>query len=581
VIGTNAQRIRDLYLSFLNEARVESLGLAPFQDDIDRIRSISTHEDVARAMADASLSISGLFSIYVGIDADDPVSHTVIATQSGLGLPDRTYYTAASERLQLVREAYIDHIRTVLTLFGEQDADIRAVDLYALERSIASHHWSRSERRDATRTYNPYKVEELDVWFPGFPWSVYLEEKGLGDADQLVVKEATAFPPIADIFKETPVAVWRDYLLLHYVSANARYMPRRVAEVDFHFFNRTLRGQLLLRTRQERAVAFVNSRLEHAVGRRYVELYFPEDSRRQMREMFDNIKIAYRDRISSSEWMTPRTRSAALEKLDAMTAQIGYPDRWREYAGLDIDPQDLFGNVKRSRRHRHNYNIAKLARAVDKNEWSRGPQTVNAFYSPTRNEAFIPAGYIQSPLFDPYADPALNYGAIGSVIGHEIGHGFDDQGSRYGPDGRLDEWWTTADRVAFDALGDAFVEQFNQYEPLPGLRMNGRQTLGENIGDLAGVTVAYHAYLISLDGAEAPVLDGFTGPQRVFLGRAQARRYKRTNEALRRRVLTGVHSPMYLRVNGIIRNMDEWYEAFDIQPEDPLYLAPEDRVRIW
>ncbi|MEL7481910.1 MAG: M13 family metallopeptidase, partial [Pseudomonadota bacterium] len=310
-------------------------------------------------------------------------------------------------------------------------------------------------------------------------------------------------------------------------------------------------------------------------------LYFPEDSRQQMREMFDNIKIAYRDRISSSEWMTPRTRSAALEKLDAITAQIGYPDRWREYAGLDIDPQDLFGNVKRSRRHRHNYNIAKLARAVDKNEWSRGPQTVNAFYSPTRNEAFIPAGYIQSPLFDPYADPALNYGAIGSVIGHEIGHGFDDQGSRYGPDGRLDEWWTTADRVAFDALGDAFVEQFNQYEPLPGLRMNGRQTLGENIGDLAGVTVAYHAYLISLDGAEAPVLDGFTGPQRVFLGRAQARRYKRTNEALRRRVLTGVHSPMYLRVNGIIRNMDEWYEAFDIQPEDPLYLAPADRVRIW
>ena len=279
--------------------------------------------------------------------------------------------------------------------------------------------------------------------------------------------------------------------------------------------------------------------------------------------------------------MTPETKTAALEKLEKMTAKIAYPDKWRDYDGLTIKSKDLFGNIKRIREFDAAFSADLLNRPVDKSEWFTGPQTVNAFYSPTRNEAFVPAGYIQSPLFDPYADPAINYGAIGSIIGHEIGHGFDDQGSKYDGDGILQSWWTEEDREAFDALGDRLAAQFDQYEPLPGVHVNGRQTLGENIGDLAGIVVTYHAYLLSLDGEESPVLDGFTGPQRVFLGRAQARRYKRTEESLRQRLLSAPHSPMNLRVNGMIRNIDEWYEAFDIQPGDEMYLAPEERVRIW
>lgn len=581
VQGTDAQRIRDLYRSFMDEARIETLGFEPFEDDLARIRSISSHKDVALAMADPALGITGPFSVYVGVDPDAPARHATIITQSGLGLPDRAYYSSPSERLQIIREAYIDHIRAVLTLFGEQDADRRAVAVFGLERELADEHWTRAQRRDATRRHNPYSRAELNVWYPGFPWDDYFEERGLSEASTVIVREPTAIAPMTEIFAATPLSVWRDYLLFHYVGANARYMPRRVAEVDFHFFRRTLRGQVLVRTRSERAIGFVGDVLEQAIGKRYVELYFPQDSKQQMVEIFENIKAAYRARIENLDWMTPRTRQAALAKLDAMTGQIGYPEVWRDYSGLDIDPQDLFGNVRNARRNSNAFNAGKLARPVDLGEWSSGPQTINAFYSPTRNQAFIPAGYIQSPLFDPYADSALNYGAIGSIIGHEIGHGFDDQGSRYGPDGKLQNWWNEQDRRAFEALGNRLADQFSQYEPLPGLRMNGRQTLGENIGDLAGMTVAYHAYLLSLNGAEPPVLDGFTGPQRVFLGRAQARRYKRTNAALRRRVLSGVHSPMNLRVNGIIRNMDEWYEAFDIKPDDELYLAPEDRVRIW
>jgi endothelin-converting enzyme/putative endopeptidase len=300
-----------------------------------------------------------------------------------------------------------------------------------------------------------------------------------------------------------------------------------------------------------------------------------------MTELFENVRSALRTRIENLTWMTPETKVRALEKLDKMTAKIAYPDKWRDFSGLHIRANDLIGNVKRVREFDAARDVARLGQPVDKAEWFTGPQTVNAFYSPSRNEAFIPAGYIQSPLFDPNADPALNYGAIGSIVGHEIGHGFDDQGSKYDGDGFLADWWSEEDRAAFDALGDRLAEQFSKYEALPGLFVNGRQTLGENIGDLAGVVVAYHAYLLSLDGDEPPVLDGFTGPQRVFLGRAQARRFKQTEESMRQRLLSAPHSPMDLRVNGMVVNIDEWYEAFDVEPGDAMYLPPEDRVYIW
>ena len=581
VEGSDGQKIRDLYLSFLNEDAIEAAGLEPFEADLARLKGVQTHEAVALAMGDAELGARSVFGIGVAADSKSPTDYTVYASQSGLGLPDRSYYLRDSERLAEQRAAYQEHMSTVLTLLGEENATERAGALMQLETDLAKLHWSRADRRDATRTYNPTTLGDLTTDAAGFPWQAYMDGIGLGGVETIVLREASTFAPVASLFAETDVATWRDYLMFHYVGSNADYMPKRFADANFDFFGKVLRGQSQQRARDKRSIGLVDGLLNQAVGKIYIERFFPEESKRQMTEMFENIRTAFSMRIDGLEWMTDETKVAAQAKLAAVRAKIAYPDKWRDYSGITISADDLFGNIKSARREGRAFQNARLGTKVDKDEWFSGPQTVNAFYSPTRNEAFIPAGYIQSPLFDPAADAALNYGAIGSIIGHEIGHGFDDQGSRYDADGTLQSWWTDEDRAAFDALGNRLAAQFDAYEPLPGLNVNGRQTLGENIGDLAGVTVAYHAYLLSLDGEEPPVLDGFTGAQRVFLGRAQGRRYKRTDESLRQRLLSAPHSPMPLRVNGMIRNMDEWYEAFDVQEGDELYIAPGDRVKIW
>ncbi|MEM9668348.1 MAG: M13 family metallopeptidase [Pseudomonadota bacterium] len=579
--GTSEQRILDLYKSFVDEARVEIAALQPFEDHLAQLRRMQSHSDIVAAMANPEMDLASIFDVHVGIDPKSPAEHIMRVGHGRLGLPDRTYYLLDSSRLRSIRTKYVDYIEQVMIRLDEQEARLRAEAVFELETKIASLHWTRADRRNAELTFNPMSVSELKAFAPEFPWVTFFAAKKMAGEEALLAREKSAFPGLAELFVETPVSQWRDYALFHYVVANAVYMPRLFSDPSFDFFRRTLHGQAQPRARQWRAISFVDNRLGQEIGKLYIERYFPKESKRQMTEIFENVKSAYRTRIEDVSWMTDQTKQAALEKLNAMSGQIGYPDIWRDYSDVDISAYDLFGNVRRIRAADHAFNREKLGQPVERGEWTRNPQTVNASYSRTRNEAFIPAGYIQSPLFDPQADPALNYGAIGTVIGHEIGHGFDDQGSRYGPDGRLENWWTEEDRAAFDAEGEKLVAQFDAYEPLPGLRVSGRRTLGENIGDLAGVTAAYHAYILSLDGEEPPVLDGFTGQQRFFLGRAQARRYKRTEQGLRKRILSQVHSPMALRVNGIVRNMDEWYEAFDIQPEDDLYLAPEDRVKIW
>lgn len=579
--GSNEQKIRDLYLNFMDEDAIQSAGMRPFEADIAQLRAIATHEDVARAMADAELGIGSIFGVGVAVDVKSPTEYAVYAGQSGLGLPDRSYYLRAGEKLSEQRAAYQGYMAEVFALLDLSKAKAHAEDLMALETELAAIHWSRADRRDATRTYNPTSLSELEASAGGFPWGAYLEALGLSEVDTVILREESTFAPAAKLFAETDVALWRKYLLFHYVSANADYMPDDFAEADFAFYGVALRGQKEQRARDKRSIGLVNGFLNQAVGQIYIERFFPEESKRQMTEIFENIRAAFSMRIDGLEWMTDQTKVAAQKKLAAINAKIAYPDKWRDYSNVEIVPGELFQSVRNVRAERQAYQNARLGTNVDKAEWITGPQTVNAFYSPSRNEAFIPAGYIQSPLFDPNADAALNYGAIGSIIGHEIGHGFDDQGSRYDADGTLRSWWSEADRAAFDKLGDRLAAQFDKYEPLPGINVNGRQTLGENIGDLAGVTVAYHAYLLSLDGEEPPVLDGFTGAQRVFLGRAQGRRYKRTDESLRQRLLSAPHSPMPLRVNGMIRNMDEWYEAFGIEEGDALYIVPEDRVKIW
>lgn len=579
--GSNEQKIRDLHASYMNVAVINAAGMTPVQPMLDRVSALSSHEDVARAMMDASLGARSLFGLFINIDSKQPTDYAVYATHAGTALPDKSYYERDSERLNALREAYVDYMEAVFTRLGRDDARAAAEAVFALEKSIASHHWSRAERRNADRTYNAMSMDELDAFAPGFPWSAALDAYGVNDVDKIVVRENTAFPGMATLFAETPVAVWKDYLTFHVLASHGRYLADDIAEEAFGFFGTVLRGQQQQRPRNERGIIHVNSELDQAVGRIYIDRFFPAESKALVGEMFENIRAELGERIDSLTWMTDETKVAARTKLAKMTAKIAYPEKWTDYSALTITPDSLMDNVVAVRTFERNRDLARLGTPVDKQEWFAGPQTVNAFYSPSRNEAFIPAGYIQSPLFDPNADPALSYGALGSIIGHEIGHGFDDQGSKYDGDGVLQAWWSEEDRAAFNALGDGLAAQFDQYEPLEGLNVNGRQTLGENIGDLAGMIVAFHAWERSLDGEEAPVLDGFTGAQRFFLGRAQGRRFKRTEESLRQRLLSAPHSPMYLRVNGMARNMDEFYEAFDVREGDAMYLAPEDRVKIW
>jgi putative endopeptidase len=579
--GSNQQKIRDLYAAYMDLDAINAAGMAPLQPMLDRVAAISSHEGVARAMMAGDLGARSLFGVSIYIDSKKPTDYTVYASHSGTALPDKSYYERDSERLVALRAAYIDYMEQVFTRLGAEDARGKAEAVFALEKAIASNHWTRAERRNADRTYNPHSLDELEAYAPGFPWKSAAASYGLNSEQQIIVREKEAFPSMAKLFAETDVNVWKDYLSFHLVASNASYLSDEIADERFAFFGTVLRGQKEQRARGERAIQYVNGVLDQAVGEIYIERFFPAESKVLVREMFDNIKAELGERIDNLTWMSDETKVSARTKLAKMSAKIAYPETWRDYTALDISPDNLFANRIAYREFDHAQDLARLGKPVDKNEWFTGPQTVNAFYSPTRNEAFIPAGYIQSPLFDPNADPALNYGALGSIIGHEIGHGFDDQGSKYDGDGVLQAWWSEEDRAAFNVLGDGFAAQFDQYEPIEGLNVNGRQTLGENIGDLAGMIVAYHAWERSLGGVAPEDLDGFTGPQRFFIGRAQGRRFKRTEESLRQRLLSAPHSPMYLRVNGMARNMDEFYEAFDVKEGDKMWIAPKDRVRIW
>jgi predicted metalloendopeptidase len=579
--GSESQKIRDLYLSYIDEARIEIAGLTPFEDALERIRVAQTHEDVVRLMTNAEMAIGGPLSASVGNDPKAPGQGVVFISQSGLGLPDRFFYIGQSKALDGLRAAYLAYISSVFEELNKDYPTGRARDVLALEVAIAKLHWSRDQRRNVRKAYNPREVASIETTMGDFPWRAFLDAKGMGSQTRIILREVSAIEGLADVFVSTPVSAWRDYLAFHYVRANATYMPRRFSQPHFDFFRRKLRGQKVRRPREERAVSFVNGRLEHAVGELYVERYVSDQTQTQMQDMFANIKKAYAARIATLDWMSEPTKQAALAKLEKMRGEIGYPSVRRQYDNLEIDGYDLFANIRALRVDARAWQLGRLGDGMDLRHWSSGPQTVNAFYSHSRNTVFVPAGYVQSPLFDEAADAAINYGAIGTIIGHEIGHGFDDRGAHYDGDGRLQNWWTAADKAAFERAGAQLVQQFDAYEALPDLFVNGRQTLGENIGDLAGMQAAYDAYILSLGGAEAPVLDGYSGAQRFFLGRAQARRYKRTEANVRRRILSDNHSPMSLRVNGIVRNMDVWYDAFNVGPDHDLYLPPETRVRIW
>jgi putative endopeptidase len=499
-------------------------------------------------------------------------------------LPEREFYLRDDAQFREIRDQYRAHLARLLELGGiarGAEAAGAAGRILALETEIAKLHWPAAKRRERELTYNPRSRVQLLEMTQGFPLTEALASAGFGKVQEFVVREADAMAPLAALFRQTPVATWREYMAYHYLRSNASVLPQVVDDEVFAFFGKQLNGQPEQRPRWKRGVDAVDDALGEAVGQVYVERHFSPESKAQMSALVENLRKAYAQRIRALPWMTDETKKVALEKLAAFRPKIGYPDRWRDYSALGVSASDAFGNAQRAELFEWQRSIAKLDKPTDRDEWGMTPQTVNAYYSPVFNEIVFPAAILQPPFFDPAADPAVNYGAIGGVIGHEMGHGFDDQGSKSDARGVLRTWWNERDETAFKQLGDRLAEQYSQFEPLPGLRLNGRLSLGENIGDLGGLSVAFEAYRLSLGGRSAAVVDGMTGDQRFFHGWAQVWRTLFREQRLRNQIMTGPHSPAEFRVNGVVRNLDAWYEAFGVKPGDKLYLPPEKRVRIW
>jgi putative endopeptidase len=578
----DAQKIRDAYASYMDEVAIDAAGLGPVADDLKAIAAAASHDDIARLMFDPSLPLPGPIAAGVSLDQKNPDRYVISIGHSGLSLPEREFYFKTDARSVEIREKFIAHAERLLTLAGVAEPAAKARALLALETQIAERHWLVADRRDRDRTNNPRSRAALIAEQPDFPWAPALAALGApADFDGYIVRELDAIPKLATLFKATPVSGWRDYLTYHLLSNLAPILPRAFDEERFDFYGRTLNGQPMQRDRWKRAVDALNGGLGEAIGAIYVQRHFPADAREKMSALVENVRTAFGQRIEALAWMTPQTKVAAKRKLATFRPKIGYPDRWRDYSALQIKAGDPHGNAKRLRLFEHQRDMARLAQKTDRDVWFMTPQTVNAYYNPVFNEIVFPAAILQAPFFDPNADPAINYGGIGAVIGHEMGHGFDDQGSKSDENGVLRTWWSDADRQAFETRTAKLVDQYSQFEPLPDLKINGRVSLGENIGDLGGMEVAYQAYRKSLGGNEAPVIDGLTGDQRFFLGWAQVWRTLFRPERLRNQVLVGPHSPAEFRVNGVVRNIDAWYAAFDVKPGDALYVPEAERVRIW
>ncbi|GAA0612869.1 M13 family metallopeptidase [Brevundimonas kwangchunensis] len=578
--GSDEQKIADAYRSYMDEARIEQLDAQPLQPYLAAIRAADTHDKAAVYMGETQGRIGGsIFGTGITIDQKAPTRYVVSTSQSGLGLPNRDFYLDARHAEKKV--LYQAYVARLLGMIGWDNPEQAAADIVAFETRIAEAHWTLAQSRNRDETYNEYTIARLASEAPGFPWQDYYSAIGVGEVPRLIVRQDTALPKIAEIYAETPMATIQAWQAFHTTDDAAPRLSRRFSDAQWEFRSRDLNGQPMQRPRDKRGISFAEGMLGEAVGRQYVTEYFPAESKAKMEELVANLRIALGNRIRNYTWMSAATQAAAQEKLDKFTVKIGYPDKWRDYSALEVRADDLFGNAERAGLFQWNYQLARLNSPVDKDEWGMTPQTVNAYYNSSNNEIVFPAAILQPPFFDPNADPAVNYGGIGGVIGHEIGHGFDDQGSKSDGDGVLRSWWTPQDRAAFDALTSRLGEQYGQFEPLPGHPIQPLLTMGENIGDAAGVAVGLEAYHLSLGGRPAPVLDGTTGDQRFFFGWAQVWQSKYREDALINQIATDSHSPAEFRVIGPVRNVDAWYDAFDVQPGSRYYLRPEDRVRIW
>jgi putative endopeptidase len=578
---TPGSRIGDFYTSFMDEAAIETAGITPLRPMIAEIEALGDRGAWASQLGRMfRRGVTGPFGGYVASDDRIPTEMIVRLTQSGLGLPDRDYYLRDDAALTEKRAAYQAYLARLLTLAGEEDAATRAAAVVGFERGIAEVHWTRIESRDDERTYNKWARADFARQAPGFDWLRFFEAAGVADQPNLLVSQPSAFTGSARLIAATPQAVLNDYLLLRLIDDAAPYLSSDYVDAHFAFHGTALNGTPQNEDRWKRGVTLVTQMIPDDVSRIYVERHFPPEAKAAADALVRNVIAAMDRRLASLAWMAPETRARARAKLAAFTPKIGYPDSWRDYSNVAVSRGNLIQNILNATEFEYRRNLAKLGRPVDRSEWFMAPMTVNAYANPTWNEIVFPAAILQPPFFDANADPAVNYGGIGAVIGHEISHHFDDQGSRYDQTGALREWWTPQDRERFAALTGQLVAQYDLYEPLPGHRVQGELTLGENIADLAGLTVAYDAYRLSLGGEAPPVLDGLTADQRFYLGWAQIWRRKYREANLLQRLLTDPHSPSEQRA-AVVRNLDPWYAAFGPEASDTLYLAPERRVRIW
>jgi predicted metalloendopeptidase len=580
--GSIAQQVGDLFASFTNEAHINKLGAAPLKPTLDRIDAITTPAELARVIGELSVvGLPGPVGGFIDADAGDPTKVALYLFQGGTTLPDRDFYLLDEPKFVEIRAKYVAYLEKIFTLAGRPAPAAAAKAVLDLETSIARIQWTQVESRDAVKTYNKMALATVVTDMPGFHWMGWATAQGIDKVPEVVIGQPSFFKSFAAMVPTVPIDTWKSWVAAQYITSAGAYLSDPFVEARFEFFGRTLNGQQAQRPRWKRGVQVVNGNMGEALGQLYVERHFPAEAKGRMEAMIANLIEAYRQSITTLDWMTEPTRKEALDKLSKFKAKIGYPNQWRDYSGLTIAADDLLGNMERSARLEHQFQIGKLTRPVDHEEWLMSPQTVNAYYNPVKNEIVFPAAILQAPFFDVEADEAVNYGAIGAVIGHEIGHGFDDQGRRFDGTGALRDWWTPADEAEFTKRAKLLVEQFNGFSPLPGVNVNGELTLGENIGDLGGLSIAFKAWKLSLKGKSSPVIDGLTGEQRVFMGWAQAWRTKARDEYLRNQVMADPHAPAQFRANAPLANIPEFYEAFGVKPGDKMYLPPDKRVRIW
>jgi putative endopeptidase len=580
--GSTEQQVADLYASFMDTARIEALGTEPLGPEMKRIAAVTLPAELPALFGTmARAGVTGPFATFVGPDQKNSTTTIVTVNQGGLGMPDRDYYLRKEPNFETTRAAYLTYVSTMLSLAKQPDPDGASKRILELETKLAEIQWDRTKNRDRDLTYNKMTVAELATLTPGFDWNAYLKTAGLARATEVIVRQPDYLTKLAVVLKETPLSTWKEKLTYGVVATYADELPAAFGEAQFEFRGRTLSGQQEMRPRPKRGIQEVEGALGEPLGRLYVERHFKPEAKARMDQLVKNLLAAFKVGIDELEWMSPATKKEAQAKLAKFTVKIAYPDRWRDYSSIQVKKDDLVGNAKRAFAFQYDDMVGRLGQPVDKTRWMMTPQTVNAYYNSTANEIVFPAAILQPPFFNVDADDAVNYGGIGAVIGHEVSHGFDDQGSKSDGNGNLRNWFTDADLKAFQERTSKLAAQFETYEPLPGMKINGKLTLGENIGDLSGLAVAYRAYKMSLGGKPAPVIEGFTGDQRFFLGWAQVWRTQMRDDALRQRLLTDPHSPGMYRALVPLTNLQAFYDAWDVKPGDGMYRPPEERVKIW